>query len=469
MRLSSFTVLLFISSSVDALRFQREHAVTNPACKGMTAMESRWGKSEQCNNIPTLDNFLTRIDKAFIEKGRKLPITMRSIEKSWAHGFDTQYYRLQLAAQKIANGEDVHIMVVGGSFTAGCQNSIGEDEQHKPWPVLLEEHLRAETGRDNIKVTNLAKGGSTTASALRSMFKFKTDLPTADIVISEFNFNDGFNFGHIKHGGSMQSATKPNLEFGSAILDSSNHPAFMFMDIPDWMHPVESLNSTAREQSVHYQTGNRLHVPLVWYPTAVKDSGDMHLDLHTKAEQKKVHPKCFPAHDVVASLLYGVLRQRVHEVCEEGITQKDIPVPTLSDATTRCVVNPAYAAYADDGESKFTPVSHTSGWHFGEDHAGKPGWLAEANGDQHEIVFDILISKAVHIEYLRSYDNIGSATCNLEGSTEPLKLEGLWDTCASLSDHSVMELAKPTKKPATKRLRCKSDGGKFKILSILSC
>jgi len=178
---------------------------------------------------------------------------------------------------------------------------------------------------------------------------------------------------------------------------------------------------------------------------------------------------CFPAHDVVASLLYGVLRQRVHEVCEEGVTQKDIPVSTITDAMTKCMVTPSFSAYADDGESKFAPVSHTSGWRFGEDRPGKPGWLAEANGKQHEIVFDIPVSKAVHIEYLRSYENMGSVTCNLEGSKDALELEGLWNNCASLGDHSVMQLAAPTKKPTTKRLRCLSDGGKFKLMSILTC
>merc|ERR1719161_577008 len=119
------------------------------------------------------------------------------------------------------------------------------------------------------------------------------------------------------------------------------------------------------------------------------------------------------------------------------------------------------------GKESF-PVKSAGNWTFHEDVPGKPGWIAP-KGSPKEIVFaDIPIEVGgLTIQYLQTYENIGTLTCVLEQKKTEVKsmtLNGLWEERVSETETSqFLDIPK-----GTYDLRCKSDGSKFKLLGLSS-
>merc|ERR1712190_240132 len=84
-------------------------------------------------------------------------------------------------------------------------------------------------------------------------------------------------------------------------------------------------------------------------------------------------------------------------------------------------------------------------WHYGdEDVKGRWGWIAEA-GVKGEITFPVeTVSGRIIVEYLGTYENIGTATCWLDqelSSTCPL--DGFWSHRFSQPKMSIMKADGP--------------------------
>ena len=87
------------------------------------------------------------------------------------------------------------------------------------------------------------------------------------------------------------------------------------------------------------------------------------------------------------------------------------------------------------------------------------------------------VQKSAKVEYLSTYNNIGSASCQIEDLSGRIispvsRLNGLWDKHMSMSSQATFfanmtQLARDSKGIAA--FRCRSEGKKFKILSISSC
>jgi len=140
--------------------------------------------SRSCNNGQGFD---------VVAHGAEVPKALGPVQAS-THGLAD--YRLCHFREKVQSSfKPVHIVVLGGSLTAGtfleCKNSGTSAKVGSlcAWPHLLERELTkgANSGRD-IRVTNLAKGGTTTFWALNEFSRIPQD---ADLVFVDYDVNDG--------------------------------------------------------------------------------------------------------------------------------------------------------------------------------------------------------------------------------------------------------------------------------------
>lgn len=483
LRTCLFVLVCFQSHFVMALRLQAAADVLgNPLCH-KPGLQKKPLKNEPndietvCNRVKPLEQFLDFKKSKFEKQGYTFPLTESSIRASYQN-HRTSWYRFHKALKKMLSGESMQILVLGGSFTAGQPPC----DRKRAWTVELERLLKSLVN-PKIKVTNLAVPGTTSMDSLQSWPKLVAAIKGSDLIIDEHNFNDSFE----GRPGDIKGAAS-GVVFN--VLNMSHKPAFMHLDLPNWRKQEAELNKSVSDPkgSAHFEVAKSFQTPLIWYVDAVKHSGTLGMDMleHPRNFPERHHPKCFPAHENVASLVYGMMRLEMQEICDHDIMENDAPLPELgrSDPTVSCAIHHKFAAYPEMGSQSFR-VNSTNGWSFFEDVPGKPGWIAASGGVQRDIVFKLPVQRGVLIEFLRSYEGLGSATCQLESlsaGTRPqgtkLTMHGLWDQCASLTQTMTLQIESTPQSITEQKgeakmeeylLRCRSDGGKFKITSILSC
>ena len=108
-----------------------------------------------------------------------------------------------------------------------------------------------------------------------------------------------------------------------------------------------------------------------------------------------------------------------------------------------------------------------SAWRAAVDRAGKvPGWLAPV-GVPAWLTFEFELNQIVSqvaVEYLTTYQNIGSAYCRLDGG-ELVRLDGL--VADSRTSHERTSTLSTTARGGRHQLSCISDGQKFKITRVV--
>ena len=191
------------------------------------------------------------------------------------------------------------------------------------------------------------------------------------------------------------------------------------------------------------------------------------------------------------------------ETLEEEKMQKDLVV-NLSKAE-RCEMHiTTYLSHLSDTGFPAFVSANSSKWRLGADRPGKYGWIANeepqiplvpkvnkvhrrwptlkqygryAELKPGEIVFLVrLTGGLIFLEYLSSYENIGSATCQLEDMEQnPLgaavKIDALWSEKVSITTRVTLEAEKipRLRRGFNAAVRCTEDCKKFKLLGIASC
>lgn len=447
----------------------------------------------------------------------EMPLSAESISNASHHSYQENRYRLQKAVDKLWNEKKgLNIVIFGGSLTAGvnCKTAwptkLGQlfaalsnsDIRHgEPEASLVETYIdnmvevqRISTRFGNINIANIANhaaAGTTTQHVLDQLASFKDHMNHADIIINEYQFNEnGGTIQQRRNGGNrsqmMEGSYTPNAIFISHVMSLPNKPAFLFLDIPSWFTPTESLKQTSRS-SIHYEVAKHFYVPLIWYPDAVRHAGKLYLDYDDNKSglpdgkvtiKGSQHPSCFPGHNLLASLVFGSILQEIQEVCKYGARGEDVDV-SLSDKTKQmvaCYAYPTTKATSEDGIDEFH-AKVTSGWKFFEDRPGKPGWIADGLQRQEILFQDIVIERGyIGIEYLKTYTPMGKAECFLEdaygnqiamadANITSLKMDGRWQYRVSLTNNAFLKNVPK----GTYNFRCQSYDGKFKITGLNAC
>ena len=210
-------------------------------------------------------------------------------------------------------------------------------------------------------------------------------------------------------------------------------------------------------------------------------------------DQNSKHPHC-DTHEVLAHVAAEFLSQALRETSDCGgrpAAAAGGQAETARDPSGGSVGGPARAASLQcllqqtslleppagrpssvdaagmrlTGPAAFRGLVTNQSWVFAADSKSKYGWIAQP-GVEGEIRFQVETCLGqVFVEYLRTYENIGSATCQA-GSGPSVELEGFIGERVSISGFGRLQ-AEPIDGPQT--VTCRSRGQKFKILSVRAC
>lgn len=362
---------------------------------------------------------------------------------------------------KLLNKEFVHIAVVGGSMTAGHGSSSS-------W-VELFANASQERGY-NVMVTNLAMPAANSMVFVNSWKrKVKSKLatrPEVDLFIIDFSVNDNLLLSE------MQSLL---VAFPRLLSTLTNFHNASLLNLETF-----SLDSTGRKlsgcatkhNSMHWPILKEFGVPTVSYPEAVCDAWNQTF-WHLTPGKPMAHPN-ITTHKLIARVMMDVFYLEMQHVCEHGIGRGEVAAPSTNvflSASEKCLSEPETDLDAMDGEARFVPADrNASVWQFFEDHPNKPGWIATGEGVSGDISFGINTRQGyIQMGVLGTYEHIGDVVCWLD-SVDPhrgnsCRMSGLVAERVSTPQFMSMRATSG----GHHLLRCRSDGRKFKILSLKAC
>eukprot|EP00415_Alexandrium_ostenfeldii_P001142 UN1142 len=169
----------------------------------------------------------------------------------------------------------------------------------------------------------------------------------------------------------------------------------------------------------------------------------------------------------------------MEDACKpDGLEVSDHPPPqNLQEAPfsqclrlqTRITVD--FTVY-ESAEEGLSAVEHHGGWQFARDLPTKPfGWLLPSGsppGRTIELKVNASDGGWIRLDYLSTYENIGSITCWVDGISpeQGCSVDAIQDAEFSVVRSAYIGLPGGL---GTQLLQCRSNGGKFKVLGIASC
>lgn len=213
------------------------------------------------------------------------------------------------------------------------------------------------------------------------------------------------------------------------------------------------------------------------------------------------HPSC-DTHEVIAHLAAEFLSQEIGKICRNPMWSPPSKPPLIvtdssmgAEAETNpwnvsfsCLLrftsiyeasaegpsllvmaqqrqNSSYGSLSLEGPERFRGWVADASWVYAEDVKGKPGWIS-LPGMTGAIAFEVSTRIGdVIVEYLTTYVGTGTAFCQL-GDGHELVLDARIVQKVSVSAFSRLH-AEPSN--GVYNLTCRSDGRKFKLLSIRAC
>ncbi|GAX24003.1 hypothetical protein FisN_26Lh068 [Fistulifera solaris] len=180
----------------------------------------------------------------------RLPLSQSTMTRQWS--------TLERLQHKLERGEEISIVVLGGSVTMGVNCfTVKTQMRNCAWPYRLEQFLQ-QMGLKTVKVYNFAIAGSNTATGT-ALLSFLSDyyiLPQPpDIIINAYATNDM----HVQSILQAQSSNRTlhelvfdmSQEFVRAALSCGQPPLLIWVDDYLGNEQPEILATTALTQSIH--------------------------------------------------------------------------------------------------------------------------------------------------------------------------------------------------------------------------
>jgi hypothetical protein len=178
----------------------------------------------------------------------RLPLSQSTLTRQWS--------TLQRLQHKLQRGDEISIVVMGGSVTMGVNCfTVKTQMRNCAWPYRLEQFLQ-QMGLKTVKVYNFAIAGSNTATGT-ALLSFLSDyLPQPpDIIINAYATNDM----HVQSILQAQSSNRTlqelvfdmSQEFVRAALSCGQPPLLLWLDDYLGNEQPEILATTALTQSIH--------------------------------------------------------------------------------------------------------------------------------------------------------------------------------------------------------------------------
>lgn len=415
------------------------------------------------------------------------------------------YDKIDLAKR----GKPLRVVVLGGSMTAG-HGCPWKEDPGEPWPKVMETLLKMSL--PTLTVANLASPGTTSTFPLANADDVMKAKP--DVVIVDYAINDVIGDTSDLSPTSILASNLGNIQNTTArllhmLLALPEKPAVVYLET--FTH--RSLFGYTCKHNVaefpHWPVLQNFGIPIVSFTDAACNGPDtdmMSVWESMTGDALSPHVKCW-VHLNVAHVMAGFFEAVSREASERSDAERGpdhSPEAVRQDPWGECALRPLtknvafkldrrikeefFPAEAELVQPSFlvstmptaTGSSDVSAnrsttervWYFGEDRPGKPGWLAR-EGRAGTVTFNVTTAAgpyaAVLLEYLTSYENMGRATCWLDGDNDRgVSLNALRAARVSLTDTGVVAFIEGSK-PGLHKLHCKSDGRKFKIVSLRSC
>lgn len=410
-----------------------------------------------------------------------MPLTSESLGRAIAPGgYTGARLRWSRACERILHGEHLDIVVLGASTTAGAGTN------NHPWPKFFEKYL-IDLGF-SVSVSNQAIGSSTSMYLLGAMDRVE-GLDTADIIIVDYAIND-WGIDTKYHKTLLQILLE--LPQSPAVLDFASFSEIrtgsrLDSKVADTRITQRCASAETPFTSLQLPVAQELQVPLLSFSEAVCASGrTWWTEGPSLTDSHKTGGVMHPGdatHDLMARTMLGSFALELDRVCAEG-------GPTGTDHPQRKVGSEASDSdsAASDGQRfqclrkpitkshhrfRTMAIGHDEEvWSYGKDVLTKPsGWIAHDAAAAGDISFEVWTLQGwIQIEFLGTYEGVGSATCWLDtpepGLGNECVLHGLWEHRYSLARLVHMRTGLPSGRHV---LHCRSDGKKFKLLGVSSC
>ena len=357
---------------------------------------------------------------------------------------------------KLSKGECLNILNIGGSIS--CGSSTVDNHYDHPhgkngaYSIFLERQLNTlwPCTRNNEhgihKVTNWCYGGRTTASWIDAVVGEPQSLFDTDVILVETSVND-VNEGrdqarranespenHIKKATELFIKILSKLPQGPSIIYVGSSTRDM-----TWRSPRQRTGDSV---STHLPVTNYYHIP---YVSAIDALGPFVSDdsLQWFLKVYLVDTCCHPTktgHHIIAALIYNILhvhketaisnnyKEHIHNtyinyynkpplyVPPELLSQYTISMPLtilLSDNNTHTSSYTTTTTNTTDTTTNGVTILSDVYWSVYEDRPGKPGFISSTIGSicqvriPHTIIQTHLKSGRIHVELLKSYENMG--------------------------------------------------------------
>jgi len=369
----------------------------------------------------------------------------------------------------------LQIAVLGGSMTIG--GGLPETDRDA-WPERLKRIVPF-----GVEIVNLARAGTTSQYPFAHFHDVYEPLSKADVVIVDYAVNDfsadgilccGLGAGcgdwepcfAVKdpptfplHNDSTTANMAALKNVVRLVASLPNKPAVVFLET--FQHDLGYNCDHDVTKHSHWPTIQDFDLAVISYKNAFCKLGRTMWSDKSGQDTQNPHPSA-ATHELVAHLVGGSINMQVRQACrrENGHLHDD-SIPPIKDSNFECVVNPI--TELNEFSNFAGAAKDVVGWRWYEDTPGKLGWIAE--GKDNTITFPIHVNHGqLTIEFLSTYDNIGSAYCSIDAE-DLCEIQGFWNHKSSQSNFATLH----TSSKGQAQVTCKSDGHKFKIISISTC
>lgn len=479
----------------------------------------QWGWTEACNHTiggdETCELFMAsemfHDERTFVEIADTTKRTNRSVSLG----------RLkQRLVQATLEERSLSLLVLGPSTTFGS----GCPVKQLRWTDALQNLSNFKGSPLNASVFNEARRGTKFKGEWRYVLtKYRNKGKRVDLIVIDYS----------------ATAKADDKAEGDAVLmlhtfihNWTRPPAILFL--ANWhgqfQRGSELQPCNHAEEDAFYWSVKELQIPMLSYPdiachlpslnrTSRSKSGVAFYHSYVDLPVKKtpIHFGC-GVHLILAHAVHLYLKKLLQdscgssectgsqrEICSAGFqsVQEELETPVVVELSPdqKCEVTPQTSIRCDqfDGCNLPALVGKSSNWKLGAERKSstKPGWVANSELKwvwpvQYDLAKHYLSAKlpatdilfllrlsvgTVFLDYLATYENIGSITCGLEDLKgrkigPSFRVEGLWSRSVSLVERvkiSASQVPELPPKEVNAVLRCREAGQKFKIFGITSC
>lgn len=318
------------------------------------------------------------------------------------HGMVRSYHQI------LETKQDIHVMIVGGSETAGvgCEEhglNFTRTLKTCAWSARLGRSHSQLYPKKNFFIQNLAAGGSTISVGLPVLGTWLASKP--DLLLVDFTVNDC---------AEIQTTLHPLLALYEAWILKAIDLGYGLKMAFLVSSALEKCRGT--RNVIEFAAG--LHdVPVFdYFDVAQCASSVSQLDLTTVYWDADTHPS-WKAHQAMSDMLSMTLLPYNFPEVDESFTN----VSEFADLDFCSVPISMYDAFNPPGND--SGIVNTN-WSLFEDRQGKPGWISSSSNAT--ISFHIKFGQAprLTVVWLRSYEQLGDAVMVLNGRI--VRLPGLY-------------------------------------------